>query len=479
MAHTPVVPHVGGESSEQRIGQTEAVDHVHPGPGEEPEEPDRAPRCDVGPRQAGATTLGRPGMIHGVVAPPVAEPARGAVVDAAFVGHAVVAHDRVALGRERRTGGQHRVGRQERESHHRGCRDRRRTAAGRGHPQEQGHGDQQGNREEAPGHEVAADPHHVPEVQEHSDGHDEFARSPPRRRDRQPPDDQYRREGIERGRCAQVGEAPRHVLARGQTGPEFGVGRVGKRNAVVDDREDLPGDQRGRPQHHGPKRAPVAALPQQGHQQGCDQHREVQPAQEQRRDDRRDPQRRPTLRPPFPQQHHHEKVHQRVLEARRAVVDEAPRQRESAHEDHREPTALPRPADEQDHRRPRHQQRDDHAADDDLPGDRAHRGQQQHPQRVRVGLHPLGHVPTCPVAVDDVLDGAERDEGVVAQPGRRERGSGQQQQGADQSRADEGGALRYVHGGRPDQYEEKFRSASTGTPSTWAVPPGNRSSTPP
>jgi len=42
--------------------------------------------------------------------------------------------------------------------------------------------------------------------------------------------------------------------------------------------------------------------------------------------------------------------------------------------------------------------------------------QKQHPQRMRIRLHSLDHVPARPKAVHDIVDGAEGDIGVFGDP---------------------------------------------------------------
>jgi hypothetical protein len=87
-------------------------------------------------------------------------------------------------------------------------------------------------------------------------------------------------------------------------------------------------------------------------------------------------------------------------------------------------------------REPQRDSRADHrdcdAAEEEIARDGVERNVQQHPERMGVDLHPLVDVPTQAMAVDEVVDDAERDEGVVADPSpghhdAQHRGAGAQQ----------------------------------------------------
>ena len=62
-------------------------------------------------------------------------------------------------------------------------------------------------------------------------------------------------------------------------------------------------------------------------------------------------------------------------------------------------------------------ERHQHRRAQHVPEDGAHRDQQEDPERIGERLNPLVEVPPQPVAVDEVLDGAERDEGVLVDVG--------------------------------------------------------------
>ena len=88
------------------------------------------------------------------------------------------------------------------------------------------------------------------------------------------------------------------------------------------------------------------------------------------------------------------------------------------------------PGNQEPHRSDRGQHRHDERCEVGLARDVIRQSQHEHPERVRIGLNALGDIPARTETGDEIVDGPERDVGVVAHPGSaNDRDRKQAQQG--------------------------------------------------
>ncbi len=229
-----------------------------------------------------------------------------------------------------------------------------------------------------------------------------------------------------------VGEAVHQVCGalaedhpRRQPCRHLRVVAVGKREAVIDQRERQPRDRGERAEHDWPCELPPETRPQRHdlpHQarhcqqdgvgpvhvcQRCECHVDRQLA------------RRAGLRVEVLERPKHDCGHQEVaerhLEAGRGVVDEGLGAQEHQERRHRHGPVPGVPHDEPEHPGSA-DPRDQLTGVVELAGDRGAHRQQRRPQRVRERLHTLGGVEGEPVAVQEIPRRAIADERVVAGP---------------------------------------------------------------
>jgi len=216
---------------------------------------------------------------------------------------------------------------------------------------------------------------------------------------------------------------------------ELGEIGVRRKEAVIEEREGLPRQQRQEAQQDHPDRAwrllahRGPALPERKEICGRDEKDDVGPVQGEQCGQQGQGKdaaqyiaaqyiaaQSNTVLHQDDEEEYQQQVRQRVLQARGGVVGEGLGQREAEHCEEASRPRCTHPGDNQSDGGQRdgcgHQERREVC----IARDQVEGREDQHPERVGVGLDPLRDVPGQAVAVHEIVDRAQRDVGIIAHP---------------------------------------------------------------